>query len=357
MVDGIAVGRQFVGVDLHLHRSVIARIDDQGNQLGWVRIDNDPKTLVREVRAGGRGCSVAIEATYGWYWAVDVLLAAKFDVHLAHPYGMKAMRSRKRVKTDWLDAYELANLLRLGSLPEAYISPPDLRELRELVRHRQQLVKLATSLKAGVRALLAKHNIRLAARQLDGDAAIAVMDQLQLPGTYAVRLAAQRRLLMALREEIAATEVEVVRRLKDHPGFQRLLTVGGIGPVLAAVFIAEIGDINRFPNAAALCCWAGITPRHYESDKTVRRGHISKEGNTLVRWAAVEAVQRNCEPAIRAVRDGIIDRRGKDARNTAKVAAARVLLEAIFHLLRDGYSHRLTNTWLAEQGTDFVAAG
>jgi transposase len=300
--DGIAVGRQFVGVDLHLHRSVIGRIDEQGQQLGWVRIDNDPKALVRECRKAGRGAPVAIEATYGWYWAVDALVAAKFDVHLAHPYGMKAMRKRKRVKTDWRDAYELANLLRLGSLPEGYISPPELRELRELVRHRQQLVKLATSLKAGVRALLAKHNIRLAARQLDGDAAIAVMDQ---------------------------------------------LTIGGIGPTLAAIFIAEIGDINRFHDAAALCCWAGITPRHYESDRTVRRGHISKEGNSLVRWAAVEAVQRNCEPAIKAVREGILARRGKDARNTAKVAAARVLLEAIFHVLRDGYSHRLNNEWHA----------
>jgi transposase len=356
--DGIGVGRQFVGVDLHLHRSVIGRIDEHGAQLGWERIDNDPKALVAKCGKAGRGAAVAIEATYGWYWAVDALLAAKFDVHLAHPYGMKAMRNRKRVKTDWRDAYELANLLRLGSLPEAYISPPDLRELRELVRHRQQLVKLSTALKAGVRALLAKHNIRLPARQLDGDTAIAIMDCLTLPGTYATRLAAQRRLLMALAEEIAATEIELVRRLNDHPGYRRLLSIGGIGPVLAAVFVAEIGDISRFPNAAALCCWAGITPRHYESDKTVRRGHISKEGNTLVRWAAVEAVQRNCEPAIRAVRDGIIARRGKDARNTAKVAAARVMLEAIYHVLRDGYSHRLNNEWLAQdQHTNFVAAG
>ena len=331
-----------------MHRSVIAALDEQGKQLGWVRMDNDPKTLIAEVRkCGGRGCSVAIEATYGWYWAVDALLAAKFDVHLAHPSGMKALRKRKRVKTDARDAYELAQLMRLGSLPEAYIAPKDLRELRELVRHRQQLVKLSTSLKAGARALLAKHNITVPARQLEGQAAIAVMDSLDLPGTYATRLAAQRRLLMVLAEEIDMTELDIATRLKDHPGYRRLLTIGGVGPVLAAVFVAEIGDVSRFTNAAALCCWAGITPRHYESDRTVRRGHISKEGNTLVRWAAVEAVQRNCEPAIMAVRDGIIARRGKDARNTAKVAAGRVMLEAVYHVLRDGHSRRLTNEWHA----------
>jgi len=341
--DGIAVGRQFVGVDLHLHRSVIGLIDDQGVELGWVRIDNDPKTLVRECRKAGRGASVAIEATYGWYWAVDALLAAKFNVHLAHPYGMRAMRNRKRVKTDWRDAYELANLMRLGSLPEAYIAPPDLRELRELVRHRRQLVKLSTSMKAGVRALLAKHNIRLLARHLDSDLAGEELAAVELPGTYALRLAAQRRVLLVLADEIAAVELELAQRLKNHPGYRRLLGVAGIGPTLAAVFIAEIGDISRFPTADALCCWAGLTPRHYESDKTVRRGHISKEGSALVRWAAVEAIQRNCEPAIRVRRDALIARRGKNAKNIAKVAAGRQMLEAIYYLLRDGEARRFTN--------------
>jgi transposase len=342
VVDGSAVDRQFVGVDLHLHRSVIARIDDEGNQLGWVRIENDPKVLVRECRKAGRSRPVAVEATYGWYWAVDALLAAKFEVHLAHPYGMKALRKRKRVKNDALDAYELATLLRLGSLPQAYIAPPELRELRELVRHRRQLVKLATATKNGVRGLLAKHNIRVPGSHLETDTAVELLDGLHLPGTYAIRLAAQRRLMLVLADEIAATDIELARRLKDHPGYRRLLGVAGIGPVLAAVFIAEIGDITRFPNAAALCCWAGITPRHYESDKTVRRGHVSKEGSTLVRWAAVEAVQRHCEPSVRAVRDGIIARRGKDARNTAKVAAGRVMLESIYYLLRDGECRRFT---------------
>ena len=136
MGDDIA-GRQVVGIDLHLYRSVIARVDERGNELGWIRVDNDPKTLIAECRKAGRGAPVAIEATYGWYWAVDALLAARFEVHLAHPLGLKALRKRKRVKTDPRDAYELATLLRLGSLPEAYIAPPDLRELRELVRHRR----------------------------------------------------------------------------------------------------------------------------------------------------------------------------------------------------------------------------
>jgi transposase len=81
---------------------------------------NDPTALVAECRKAGRGAAVAIEATYGWSWAVDALLAAGLEVHLAHPLVMKALRKRKRVRTDPRDAYELANLLRLGSLPEVY---------------------------------------------------------------------------------------------------------------------------------------------------------------------------------------------------------------------------------------------
>jgi transposase len=340
--DGIS-GRQVVGIDLHLYRSVIGRIDEVGNELGWVRIENDPKALVAECRKAGRGAPVVIEATYGWYWAVDALLAARFEVHLAHPLGLKALRKRKRVKTDPRDAYELANLLRLGSLPEAYIAPPDLRELRELVRHRRQLVKLSTSVKAGMRALLAKHNIRLSATQLDSDTATGLLDALVLPGTYAQRLASQRRLMLVLADEIASVEVELHGRLRHHPGYCNLLKVKGIGPILAAVFVAEIGDVSRFPTAGALCCWAGLTPRHYESDKTVHRGHISKEGDALIRWAAVEAIQRQTEPAVKAVKDGIIARRGKNVRNIAKVAAARKMLEVVYYVLRDGQARCLTS--------------
>ncbi len=284
---------------------------------------------------------MAIEATYGWYWAVDALLAARFEVHLAHPYGMKAMRKRKRVKTDARDAYELANLLRLGSLPEAYIAPPELRELRELVRHRRQLIKACTSVKNGIRALLAKHGLRLTVSHLEAGSGQGLLDLVELPEASALRLASQRRLLMLLTDEVDAVDVQIDRRLKNHPGYRNLLTVKGIGPVLAAVFVVEIGDISRFAGPAQLACWAGLTPRHHESDKTVRRGHISKEGSSLVRWAAIEAIQRQCEPQVQAVKDGIVARRGKTARNIAKVAAAHRMLDVVFYVLRDGHARLL----------------
>jgi len=335
---------QWVGVDLHARRSVICRIDDAGKELSCKQVDNDPKVLVREVRRAGRGVPVAIEATYGWYWAVDALQAAGCQVHLAHPYGMTAMRKRKRVKTDAKDAYELANLLRLGSLPEAYIARPELRELRELVRHRQRLTQANTAVKAGIRGVLAKHNIHLPVSDLESALGTRLLDQVSLMPAYAHRLDSQRRQMLLLEAEIGATEVELDKRLKHQPGYRNLQKIKGIGPVLAAVLFAEIGDVTRFDGPDQLACWAGLTPRHYASDRTTRRGHISKEGSALVRWAVVEAVQRPCEPSVRALRERILARRGPGGRNIAKVAAAHRMLDIVSYTLRDGTSRAFQDT-------------
>src|SRR5215211_8245440 len=132
-------GRQVVGIDLHRRRSVIVRMTEAGEKLGTVRIDNDPVALALEIAKAGPDPEVVLEATYGWYWAVDVLQDAGARVHLAHPLGVKAFEYR-RVKNDVRDAADLADLLRMGRLPEAWIAPPATRELREAVRHRAKLV-------------------------------------------------------------------------------------------------------------------------------------------------------------------------------------------------------------------------
>ena len=103
---------------------------------------------------------------------------------------------------------------------------------------------------------------------------------------------------------------------------------------MAAVFVAEIGDVTRFPGPQQLCSWAGITPRHRESDTKVRRGRITKQGNTLVRYAVVEAVQRVHGGRLGATRARLAEHRGA---NIAKVAAARKLLTLVYYGLRDGH--------------------
>ena len=126
--------RQYVGIDLHRRRSVIVRMTEDGEVLDTVRIDNDPVALSLELAKAGADPEVALEACYGWYWAADLLESDGARVHLVHPLGLHW--EARRVKNDERDATELANRLRRNDLPESWIAPPELRELRELIRYR-----------------------------------------------------------------------------------------------------------------------------------------------------------------------------------------------------------------------------
>ncbi len=261
---------------------------------------------------------MVLEATYGWYWAADVLAAASAEVHLAHPLGVKAFTYR-RVKNDVRDAADLADLLRMGRLPEAWIAPHPVRELRELTRYRVKLVRLRTSCKDQVHAVLAKLGIPVTHSDLFGTGGQAWLDGLKMPQPYAGKVTSLRQLTGELGTEIAMLSEVIGDLLAGDRGYQVIQQLPGIGPVLAAVIVAEIGDITRFKNAGQLCSWAGLTPRHRESDTKVIRGHVTKQGSRMLRWALTEAIQRiPSDCVIGAIKDGIIARRGKEAKNIAR---------------------------------------
>ncbi len=329
-------GRQVVGMDLHRRRSVLVRMTEDGRRLAVLRITNSPAELRAQIARAGTSPRVVLEATYGWYWAADTLAAAGAEVHLAHPLGVKAFTYR-RVKNDERDAADLADLLRMGRLPEAWIAPPEVREVRELTRYRQKLVSLRTSCKDQVHAVLAKLGIPVTCTDIFGVAGSAWLDQLGLPQPYAGKVTSLRQLTADLTTEITMLSEVTADLLRSDRGYQVIQQLPGIGPVLAAVIIAEIGDVHRFKTAAHLCSWAGLTPRHRESDTKVTRGHVSKQGSRHLRWALIEAIQRlPRESVIGSVKAGIVARRGKEARNIAKVAAARRLLTLVCYGLRDG---------------------
>jgi len=337
-------GRQVVGMDLHRRRSVLVRMTEDGRKLETVRIANSPAALRAVIARAGEKPRVVIEATYGWYWAVDVLEAAGAEVHLAHPLGVRAF-SYRRVKNDERDAADLADLLRMGRLPEAWIAPPEIRELREITRYRHKLVQARTSVKDQVHAVLAKLGIPVTHTDIFGVHGQAWLDGLRLPQPYAGKVTSLRQLAGELSAEITLLEQVLGDLLAGHEGYAAIRQLPGIGPVLAAVIVAEIGDITRFRHPARLCSWAGLTPRHHESDIKVVRGRITKQGSRPLRWALVEAVQRT--PAgtpVHQARDAIIARRGIQARNIAKVAAARKLLTYVFYAMRDGHVRALADT-------------
>ena len=212
-------------------------------------------------------------------------------------------------------------------------------ELRELVRHRAKLVALSSGLKASVHAVLAKQGVHIAVSDLFGVGGRELLASAPLDGAFRSRVDSLCRLIDAVGFEIDAVAKPIKARLAGHRGFTAIQAIPGVGSILAAVFVAEIGQVDRFDRPEQLASWAGLTPRHRESDTTVHRGSITKQGATLVRWAAVEAVQRlPGHTLLGQTRDRVAARRG---RNIGIVAAARQLIGLVFYGLRDHHIHCL----------------
>jgi transposase len=243
------------------------------------------------------------------------------------------------VKNDLRDAVDLADLLRMGRLAEAWIAPPATRELRELVRHRAKLVGIRSQCKAEVHAVLAKRGVQVRLSDLFGVEGNELLDRVRLPAPYAARVQSLRRLIEALDEEVDLFARLTRGRLVRDPGYVAVQQLPGVGPILGAVFVAEVGEVSRFRTAPQLACWAGLTPKHHESDTHVHRGRITKQGSRLVRWAAVESVKAlGPGSVVGAYKKQVADRRGK---NIGAVAAARKQVEFVFYALRDHHVRAL----------------
>jgi transposase len=329
----VSNGNRWVGIDLHRRRSQIAIIDEHGELVLSRRIVNERDTF-RELLGDPEETHVALEATYGWEWLADLLQDGGYDVHLAHPLRTQAIAAA-RVKTDAVDAKTLAHLLRTGLLPEAYIAPPELRDLRELLRHRAVLTTMRSAVKNRVHALLARHGVRFEHADLFGQAGREFLAGLELPEGSRRRLDSLLALIGDFERELTATTQEIDQRAQADARVQVLCQIRGVGRYTAMLIIAEVGEVTRFPTARHLCAWAGLAPSVRSSDGKARLGHISRQGSPALRWALTEAAQHipTGGGPLRAMFERIAKRRG---RKIAKVAIARQILTLCYYGLRDG---------------------
>jgi transposase len=311
---------------------VVVQVDASGERLSVSRIDNSPAALAAAVSAAGDHPEVVIEATYGWYWAVDVLQELGASVHLANPNGLNW--GERRVKNDIVDAADLADMLRMGRLPEAWIAPPAVRELRELVRYRAKLVQLRSGLKAQVHAVMAKEGVLPTVGDMFCAAGQVQLDEMGLAESYMIRVESLRDLIEIYDREIVMLEREIHRRLRHDRGYQAVQAINGVGRTIAAIIVVEVGDVTRFPTPRHLCSWAGLTPGRRESDRKGDDTAITKHGSKPLRWALIEGISRyHGGPHLAVEFHRIAERRG---RNKARVAIARRVLTLAYYGLRDG---------------------
>ncbi len=321
----------YVGIDVHRKRSQVAIVAEDGKVQLNKNTVNGTETLLRLIGDLPAGTPVAFEAAFGWGWLLRLLEDYGFDPHLVHPLRCKAIASA-RLKNDKVDAATLAQLLRADLLPEAWIAPAEVRQLRALLRHRAGLVRLGTQQRNRIHAVVADFGYDRSGSYLSGPGR-GWLAGLDLPATSREVVADCLAVIDGLAPAIDRIDGELRLHAKADPRVKTLTTLPGVGQFTALVMVAEIGDITRFPSARKLASWAGLTPTVRGSDLTVRHGHISKQGSAWLRWVMNQAAQTaKRSPEFAATYQTIAKKRGK---KIATIAISRKLLTRAYHLLAD----------------------
>jgi transposase len=319
----------YVGIDVHRKRSQVAVVTGDGTVELNKNVVNGSEPMLRLIGDLPAGTPVAFEAAFGWGWLVELLEDYGFDPHLVHPLRCKAIASA-RLKNDKVDAEILAQLLRADLLPEAWIAPPQVRQLRALIRHRISLVRLGTQLRNRIHAVAADHGYDRSASYWTGPGR-GWLAELDLPAASREIVTDCLAVIDGLAPVIERLDGELHQHAKADPRVKVLRTLPGVGEFTALVMVAEIGDVSRFGSARKLASWAGLTPTVRGSDLKVRHGNISKQGSAWLRWAMNQAAQTaKRSPEFAASYAAIAKRRGK---KIATIAIARKLLTRAWHLL------------------------
>jgi transposase len=317
----------YIGVDLHQAFFQVCAVTPTGVR-EWE--DRFPRTDAGIAgflaRCDGR-TALAVEAsTPTWHFA-DALGDHVGDLRIVDPVKTK-LKAGYAAKTDRLDARRLADALRRDSVVGIYYPPVAVRELRELCRYRHAIVQVRTALINRLRAVLLRQGV-VDRRRLARPVSDAWLETLTLPPRAAASVAGLRRMLTAVRAEAAAADHEVLTAATADPIAITLQQIPGIGPVLALLIRAEVGDLRRFPTPGHLASYAGLVPRVDASARRIRYGRITRRGSPWLRWALVEAAIHGTRRTDRIGRWG----RGLAVRKgalKARVALARTLCEEIY---------------------------
>src|SRR5712671_2145739 len=320
----------YVGIDVHRKRSQVAVVTEDGQVQLNKNVVNGSTPFLQLIGDLPSGTPVAFEAAFGWTWLAELLEDYGFEAHLVHPLRCKAIASA-RLKNDKVDAAILAQLLRADLLPEAWIAPAKVRQLRALLRHRISLVRLGTQLRNRIHAVAADHGYDRSASYWTGPGR-GWLAELDLPAAREI-ITDCLAVIDGLEPLTGRIDGELHARAKTDPRVKVLRTLPGVGEFTALVMLAEIGDISRFGSARKLASWAGLTPTVRGSDLKVRHGHISRQGSAWLRWVMNQAAQTaKRSPDFAVTYSSITKRRGK---KIATIAISRKLLTRAWHLLSE----------------------
>lgn len=281
--------RLYVGMDLHSTNCYTGILDENGQRSFSRKLPNDKaKVLSALVPYQSEIVGVVVESTYNWYWLVDALIEASYPVHLANPAAMKQYEGVKYLD-DRQDAFWLANMLRLGILPEGYIYPKETRGVRDLLRQRSRFMTHKISLKHTLQNVYCNNTgITLSnnvINQLDVEEIVStIRDEALLR-----QMSGILKTIRFLEEEIKTIETHVQSVVSGGLVYSALTTVPGIGPILGMTISLESGPIDRFPSASDYASYCRCVPSAYWSNEKKKGAGNKKNGNKYLSWAYAEA--------------------------------------------------------------------
>lgn len=323
----------FTGLDVHKETINAVVVNDRGKVVREEKFLNSTDSLDRFLSGMTPDTEFALEAC-GFYEPVyDWIDDRGFKVSLCHPLKVKAIASAK-IKTDVIDATTIAQLKRVDLLPASFVPPKHVREVRNIVRHRASLVRQRSHIKHSIHSVLHKEGIHQPFSDLFGKGGIEWLKKLQVKYSSRVSIDNYLAVLDSFNQKIMETNISIEGLVNANPDVKRLTTMPGIGNYSALLIVSEIGDIKRFPNSEKLCSYAGLVPSVYQSARTLRRGHITKEGNKLLRWILVQCSHRAVvsDPYLKRKFNKLKNRVGT---NKAIVSIARKILSYTFIMLTE----------------------
>jgi transposase len=321
-------------MDLH-STNVVTQLIDEGNKVLYRKkqccdLDQILKGL-EPFKDNIEG--IAVESTYNWYWLVDGLMAAGYRVHLVNTAAVKQYEGLKYTDDD-SDAFWLAHLLRLGILPTGHIYPKESRGVRDLLRKRGQLVRQRTAHILSIENLYARNSgDRLSCNAIKCLTEEQIQQQFADPNV-ALAIDSNRILMNALDQQIKVLEQALLKQTKLNPRYRKLLTIDGVGEVLALTITLETGDIGRFAQVGNFTSYCRCVSSEKLSNGKKKGQGNSKNGNKYLAWAFVEAANfaiRFNEQAKRFYQR----KAAKRNRVVALKAVAHKLARASYYVMRD----------------------
>jgi transposase len=278
----------YSGVDLHRRLIVICTVDEGGSVVARCRMKTDPALVSEYFRRWPDQHRAVVECTTGWYWFSDLLRSLGVQVVLAHAKYLKAI-SYAKVKTDAVDALTLAQLLRMGYIPEAHQLPPEYRAMRDLLRQRMVMDHNRTTIIRRVTSILAQFNITTLPLSPYQSGFADFISQCPIPEEYRIPLLMYHQQCLQAAEHRKQLEQYFKARLRPLPSVQRLLSIPGIGDITGSIIAMETGDIHRFADAKHYCSYCRLVPGAKDSGGKHSHRSGSKDGNQYLKFAFTES--------------------------------------------------------------------